>query len=87
MPTGRGGLRARRSRPSPDPAHSPRCRQEDPWWALGGCDVTWATALTLCRGAPAKDDMDPDQAAVPSLGEGLEQGTSYLRPYCVLGSM
>lgn len=49
--------------------------------------MTWATALTLCRGAPAKDDMDPDQAAVPSLGEGLEQGTSYLRPYCVLGSM
>lgn len=49
--------------------------------------MTWATALTLCGGALAKDDMHPDQAAVPSLGEGLEQGSSYLRPYCVLGSM
>ena len=49
--------------------------------------MIWAPPLTLCRGALAKDDTDPDQAVVPSSGEGLEQGSSYLGPYCVLGSM
>lgn len=46
-----------------------------------------APVPTLCRGALAVDDADPDQTAGPVLRERPRTGSPYMRPYCVLGSM